>query len=120
MCKVPFFSIIVPVYNVEKYLGQCIRSVLQQKNSNYEMVLVDDGSTDTSGMICETYKTQVPGKIKVIHQKNGGPSKARNTGITHAKGTYIVFLDSDDYLLDDSILNRIEDKAQGQDMIAFE
>lgn len=88
-------SIIIPVYNVEKYLAECIESVLQQTYTNWEMLLIDDGSTDHSSEICEEYaKKDV--RIKVIHQENGGQSKARNTGLDAATGEYIMFLDSDD------------------------
>lgn len=89
-------SIIVPVFNVEKYVSQCIESVLAQNYDNVEILLVNDGSTDNSVDICEKYEKNHL-KIKMIHQENGGPSDARNTGIQHATGDYILFLDSDDY-----------------------
>lgn len=117
---VPFFSIIVPVYNVEKYLEKCIGSVISQTYEDYEIILIDDGSTDNSGSICDLYKKRFDNKIKVIHQKNGGLSKARNTGIFYAQGIYIIFLDSDDYFLDKNALSEIRAKAEGQDLIAFE
>lgn len=90
-------SIIVPVYNVEKYLSQCIKSVLNQSYTNWELILIDDGSPDNSPEICDYYAAHNK-KIKVIHKKNGGLSSARNVGIDTAKGSYITFLDSDDYL----------------------
>ena len=93
----PKFSVIVPVYNVEKYLGQCIQSILNQTFQDYELILVNDGSTDASGHICDEY-SNVHEKIKVIHKKNGGCSEARNTGLAVAKGNYIIFVDSDDYI----------------------
>ncbi len=90
-------SVIIPVYNVEKYLRECIDSVLNQTYKNYEIILVDDGSTDSSGRICDEY-AEKNDKITVVHKKNSGPSKTRNVGLTNAKGEYIYFLDSDDYL----------------------
>ena len=93
-------SVIVPVYNVEKYLDKCIKSILNQKYRNIEIILVDDGSTDSSGSICDSYAKK-DDRIKVIHKKNGGLSSARNTGIDEAKGEYIGFVDSDDYIDED-------------------
>lgn len=90
-------SIIIPVYNVEKYLCECIDSVLNQTFKDFELILVDDGSTDKSGIICDEYKLK-DNRIKVIHQKNSGVSVARNTGISNAKNEYITFIDSDDYI----------------------
>lgn len=91
-------SIIVPVYNVEKYLAICIRSLLAQSYKNIEIILVDDESTDTSGAICDKFAAQ-SSKIQVIHKKNGGLSSARNAGLAMAGGRYIGFVDSDDYVL---------------------
>lgn len=88
-------SIIVPVYNVEKYLKKAIDSLLNQSADNYEIILVDDGSTDNSGKICDSYSSD---KIKVIHQKNAGVSAARNAALKISKGRYILFCDSDDYV----------------------
>ncbi len=90
-------SVIIPVYNVEKYLRECIDSVLSQSYKNYEIILVDDGSMDNSGKICDEYAGEYE-KITVIHKENSGPSKTRNMGLAVAKGEYIYFLDSDDYL----------------------
>lgn len=95
--KMNFFSIIVPIYNVEKYIDECIESVLRQEYINYELILVDDGSLDNSGIICENYSKNNK-NIIVIHKKNGGVSDARNEGIKIAKGNYIIFLDGDDVL----------------------
>ena len=89
-------SIIVPVYNVEKYISRCIESLVRQSYKNIEIVLVDDGSTDSSGNICEEY-SRCDNRIQVIHKKNGGQGSARNVGLKHSKGEYISFLDSDDY-----------------------
>ena len=93
----PKVSIIVPIYNVEKYLSQCIDKVLKQTYQNLEIILVDDGSTDNSGVICDESKSKYPQTI-VIHKENGGLSDARNAGIEIASGEYIYFLDSDDWL----------------------
>lgn len=93
----PVISIIVPVYNQEKYLAQCIDSLLCQTFSDIEIFLVDDGSTDRSGAICDSYAKRDT-RIKVIHQKNGGLSDARNTGLDMAVGEYIAFVDSDDFV----------------------
>lgn len=91
-------SVIIPVYNVEKYLRRCVDSILNQTISNYEIILVDDGATDTSGLICDEYAKKYHNKIRVYHKKNGGLSDARNYGIVHASGTLITFIDSDDYI----------------------
>lgn len=88
-------SIIIPVYNVEQYLRECVDSVLNQTCSDIEIILVDDGSTDQSGKICDEY-AKMDSRIKVIHKKNGGVSEARNTGIEAASGERIIFVDSDD------------------------
>ena len=88
-------SIIVPVYNVEEYLRECVDSILNQTYSDVEVILVDDGSTDQSGNICDEY-AKMDSRIKVIHKKNGGVSAARNTGIGEASGEYLMFVDSDD------------------------
>lgn len=88
-------SFIIPVYNVEKYLGRCVNSVIAQSYKNMEIILVDDGSTDSSGQICDHWAKE-DSRIKVIHKKNGGLADARNAGIDIAKGELITFLDSDD------------------------
>ena len=90
-------SVIVPIYNVEKYLHKCIDSLIGQTLKDIEIILVDDGSTDKSGVICDEYGLK-DNRIKVIHKKNGGLSDARNTGIDIAKGKYISFIDSDDWV----------------------
>ena len=81
-------SIIVPVYQVEKYLRQCIDSILAQTFTDFELILVDDGSKDQSGKICDEY-ARMDARVKVIHQKNSGVSAARNNGMTYAKGNYL-------------------------------
>ncbi len=99
-------SIIVPVYNIEKYLGRCIESIVSQSYKDLEIILVDDGSTDNSGVMCEEYKN-IDSRISVIHKKNGGLSSARNEGIEKSTGSYVFFLDSDDYLAVDCIQKSI-------------
>lgn len=93
----PLISVIVPVYNTEKYLDQCIQSVLAQTYTNWELLLIDDGSTDASGAICDKYAEQ-DSRIRVFHKSNGGVSSARNLGLDNAKGEWITFVDSDDYV----------------------
>ncbi|MEH7303103.1 glycosyltransferase family 2 protein [Neobacillus drentensis] len=93
----PIISIIVPVYNVEKYINRCIDSILAQTFSDFELILINDGSTDKSGSICE-YFAKEDSRVKVIHINNGGVSNARNTGIAVAHGDYLMFCDSDDYV----------------------
>lgn len=90
-------SLIIPIYNVEKYLDKCIETIINQTYSNIEIILVDDGSTDASGEISDIWKEKDK-RIKVIHKENGGLSSARNAGIDIAKGKYIGFIDSDDYI----------------------
>ena len=95
-------SVVIPVYNVEKYLSECLNSVLSQDMSGVEIILIDDGATDNSGAICNAYVKEYD-CIKCIHQSNKGLSAARNAGIAEAKGEYILLLDSDDLLKDNSI-----------------
>lgn len=95
-------SVIVPVYNVEKYLTRCIESVIAQSHSNWELVLVDDGSPDDCPMICEEYAKK-DNRIVVFHQPNGGVTSARRLGVEKAHGEWITFLDSDDYLPEEAL-----------------
>ncbi len=97
-------TIIIPIYNVEKYLREAIESAINQTYKNLEIILVDDGSTDNSGRICDEY-ISVDERIKVIHKKNGGLSDARNAGLDNCTGEYIMFLDSDDFLEPDAVEN---------------
>lgn len=93
----PLISVIVPVYNVEEYLDRCINSIVQQTYKNLEIILVNDGSTDNSSIICNEWREK-DFRIKVIHKENGGISSARNCGLKEATGDYIGFVDSDDYI----------------------
>ena len=95
----PKFSIVVPVYNVEKYICECVDSVLSQSMKDFELILVDDGSTDNSGRMCDGFALQDE-RIKVIHQPNSGHISARMNGVKQAVGDYVLFVDSDDYWLD--------------------
>lgn len=104
------FSIIIPVYNVEKYLPACLDSILNQTYNDFEIVLVDDGSKDSSGAICDEYASKND-SIKVIHQPNGGQSAARNTGLRAAIGEYVFFVDSDDLLYTDKVLEKVAAKT---------
>ncbi|WP_304343526.1 glycosyltransferase [Chryseobacterium koreense] len=90
-------TVIIPVYNAEKYLDECIQSVLDQNFTDFELLLINDGSSDNSAMICDRYAYQNR-RVKVFHKKNGGVSSARNLGIENAKGEWITFIDSDDYI----------------------
>lgn len=99
-------SVIVPVYNAESYLSQCIESILKQDYNDIEVLLVDDGSSDNSAQICEEYRSRYS-KIKVFLQKNSGVSSARNKGIQYARGDYIVFVDADDYLPESYVLSHM-------------
>ena len=98
----PLISVIVPIYNVEQYLENCINSILNQTYRNLEVILVDDGSPDNCGKICDRYSDKDP-RIKVIHKLNGGLSDARNKGIDTAEGEYLTFVDSDDTILPEMI-----------------
>ncbi len=104
-------TVIVPVYNVEKYLRRCVDSLLKQKFSSYEIILVDDGSTDDSGKICDEYQGSNK-KIKAIHKENGGLSDARNTGVDKCDTEYIVFVDPDDYVDEDFLSSLWEAKIK--------
>lgn len=107
-------SVIIPVYNVENYLERCVRSVLMQSYSDYEVILVDDGSTDRSGIICDHLASTDP-RIRVFHKENGGVCSARNMGIENAKGEYVYFADSDDELIIEC-LSILYNNIQGKDM----
>lgn len=113
-------SIIIPIYNVENYIIDCLDSVFAQKIANMEVICIDDGSTDNSGQIATNY-AQLHSNMRIIHQSNQGLSAARNTGIRHATGEYVFFLDSDDTLTNTSALNNMYILAQEQkaDIVVF-
>lgn len=116
----PLISVIIPVYNTEKYLEACLNSIVNQTYRNLEIILIDDGSTDNSPNICDKF-AETDSRIKVIHKKNEGVSKARNTGLLYATGDYFHFPDSDDYLEPDTydyLLNLIDEHKC--DAVAFE
>lgn len=117
----PLISVVVPVYNVEKYLNKCIDSILSCKFDDYELILVDDGSPDSCGSICDYYADKNH-NIKVVHKENGGSASARNSGLKIANGEFIVFCDSDDYY-DSEYLEKlfmyIHDNKHSDTLIAF-
>lgn len=98
----PLISVIIPVYNVEAYLERCVESVRRQTYRNLEILLIDDGSTDGSGDLCDGFPLKDE-RIRVIHQTNGGLSSARNTGLKHCQGEFIAFLDSDDFICENHL-----------------
>ncbi len=108
-------SIIIPVYNAEEYLDRCLESVFEQSFPSYEVILVDDGSSDSSPLICERYSSTDP-RFKTVHKKNGGVSSARNAGLNLAKGEYVMFVDSDDALLPDA-LDRMMEGVVDEDVV---
>ena len=114
------FSVIVPVYNVADYLGRCMDSLLEQAFPDFEILLVDDGSTDGSEILCDGYAAAFPDRVQVIHQKNGGLGAARNTGLSRAQGEYLLFIDSDDWIRGDTldILDR-KIRETGAKMVVF-
>lgn len=114
----PKFSVIVPVYNVEDYLDECVQSVINQTFTDWELVLVDDGSKDKSYQMCCDY-AQKDNRIKAHTQENGGASKARNNGISKANGEYLMFLDSDDFYNDKNTLQTLADNLDGKDALIF-
>lgn len=113
------FSIIIPCYKVEKYLSECVDSVLNQSFTDFEIILVDDGSPDRVPKICDEYAKK-DNRIRVIHQKNGGLSRARNAGISVATGEYLICIDSDDYIAKSDVLARIAEKTKlGTDVVLY-
>lgn len=112
----PLISIIVPVYNSSQYLQECLDSIISQSYDNFELILIDDGSTDSSVEICETYSKQ-DSRIRVIHKSNGGVSSARNIGIDNARGEWIAFCDSDDKVLPDWLSNFVIDNLNNYDLV---
>ena len=114
----PKISVIVPVYNTEKYLHRCIDSILDQTFTDFELLLIDDGSTDSSGTICDEYAAK-DSRVRVFHKENGGVSSARNMGLDNAYGEWITFVDSDDYLIDQSGLTLLARTNIEADLIIF-
>ena len=102
----PLVSVIVPIYKVENYMEECIHSILGQKYAHFELILVDDGSPDNCGKMCDEFKEK-DSRIQVIHKENGGLSSARNAGLEIAKGEYIAFVDSDDAVHEDYLLDMV-------------
>ena len=121
--KNPYFSVIIPVYNVEKYLPQCVESVLTQSFENIEVILVDDGSPDNCPAICDEFANK-DSRVRVIHKQNGGLSDARNYGIRAAQGEYLLFLDSDDYWGEadalKTVFSRIGQYEEPADILMFQ
>lgn len=116
----PFISVVIPVYNVEQFLEECVDSVLCQTFQDYEIILVDDGATDNSGVICDEYAKN-DDRIKVIHRKNGGLSAARNTGLDAATGEYVYFLDSDDWIKNETLQTLVSlAKSDNSDVVFFD
>lgn len=114
-----YVSIVIPIYNVKNYLDECIDSVIKQYSKEMEIILVNDGSTDGSNVICDNYKQKYV-NLNVIHKENGGLSDARNTGIKTAQGKYILFIDGDDFIENGSIEKLIEDcKNQKEPDVLF-
>ena len=110
MNESPRVSIIVPVYNAETYLTQCIDSILAQDFTDFELLLIDDGSKDKSGIICDGY-IQKDKRVRIFHKKNGGVSSARNMGLDYAKGSHVCFIDADDYILKDYLAKLVSCNA---------
>ena len=115
----PLVSVVVPIYNAEKYLYSCIESILSQINVDIELLLIDDGSLDNSGNICDEYAIK-DDRIKVFHQINGGEISARSTGIRNAVGEYIYFVDADDMILPDTLSTMLSFMASNTDIVIFE
>ena len=114
----PLISVIIPVYNVEKYLRECVDSVLNQTYDNFEIILIDDGSTDSSGKICDEYACN-DARITVVHKENGGLSSARNAGAEKASGKYIYYLDSDDYIDNETFSSLVKNAEENSSDIVF-
>ena len=109
--KEAFVSIIIPIYNTSKYLEKCLDSIRKQTYSNIEVLLIDDGSKDGSGGIADKY-ARLDSRFKVEHLINGGVSRARNKGLELARGNYVTFIDSDDYIAEDHIYNLLHNMGE--------
>ena len=110
-------SIIVPIYNAEKYLNQCVESIINQTYKELEIILIEDGSPDNCGSICESWAKK-DARIRVFHVDNGGSARARNFGLLHAKGKYVGFVDADDWVTSDYI-DVISKEIEGVDLLFF-
>lgn len=115
----PLISVIVPVYNAKNYIGKCIESILLQTLSDIECLLIDDGSKDSSGAICDEYALKDK-RVKVIHQENGGEMAARATGVRISKGKYVYFVDADDKIMPDTLACMYSCVKEDVDIVAFE
>ena len=115
----PTISVIVPVYNTEQYLHRCIDSVLAQTYKDFELLLIDDGSTDSSGAICDEYAAR-DSRVKVFHKENGGVSSARRIGVEQSHGEFIYFVDSDDAILPDTLEMMCNYMTNGVDVVVFD
>ena len=111
-------SVIVPVFRVESFLDECILSILRQKETDIEVILVDDGSPDRSNIICDYY-AELDSRVKVIHKEQGGPSDARNVGIEASKGEYLAFVDSDDFIAEDMLSSMLAEIKENDADIAI-
>lgn len=109
-------SVVIPVYNVQKYLSECVYSAISQLYTNIEIILIDDGSTDDSGKVCEELAC-VDDRIRVFHKENGGVSSARNFGMNAAKGDYVCFVDSDDYINEMYVKDLVMGLTEGSDLV---
>lgn len=119
MEQMPLISVIVPVYHVEKYLDRCVQSIVDQTYRNLEIILVDDGSPDRSGEICDAWAAKDP-RIKVIHQENRGGGPARNAGFDIARGTFVGLVDSDDFIAPDMYEQLLRRMTDGVDIVECE
>lgn len=117
----PFFSVVIPVYNSEKYLNECLESVFAQTCADFELILVDDESKDRSGTICDEWKEKHPDRVQVIHQKNTGVYIAKRNGIKASNGSYIYVMDNDDLIVSDTAFKVIKDKIEKSncDLVIF-
>lgn len=113
----PKISVIVPVYKAEKYLHRCVDSILAQTFTDFEVLLIDDGSPDHSGEICDEYAKK-DSRVRVFHKENGGVSSARNMGLDYAEGNYVMFVDSDDWISNECLYKTV-DKLNGADVLQF-
>lgn len=115
----PLISIIVPIYNAEQYIRECIESILSQTFSNIECLLIDDGSKDSSGVICDEYALKDK-RVRVVHQENGGEMAARAAGVRISSGQYLYFVDADDKIMPDTLTSMLSYMKENVDIVAFE